>query len=332
VATSSAPRRGHDIIVVGTSAGGVQTLKTLAEGLPADFPGAVFVVIHTAPDAPGLMAQILARAGPLPALYPSEGEEIRPGRIYVAPPDHHMVLGPGHVHLSRGPRENASRPSVNPLFRSAARTYGSRVVGVILTGALDDGTAGMIAIEEAGGVTIVQDPEDADFRDMPESALAFVDVDHVLPASEIPACLVALARRPLTGVTAMDPSAKRVEQVELPKHQASGLACPECHGALWEVSEGNLIEYRCRVGHLYSPDSLMHHLTTRSIEELESTHRALEEEAAMAEKMLERAVDRNAPAGRTARFRRRAAAARARAAAVARAIEMPGEPPPEAAD
>jgi two-component system, chemotaxis family, protein-glutamate methylesterase/glutaminase len=332
VAASAAPSLHHDIFVLGTSAGGVSALKTIAEGLPADFPGSLFMVIHTAPDSPGLMPQILNRAGPLPALYPEQGEAIRPGHIYVAPPDQHLILGPGHVHLSRAPRENATRPSVNPLFRSAARTYGPRVVGVILTGTLDDGTAGLITVEEMGGVTIVQDPSDADFGDMPESALTFVDVDHVLPLSDIAACLASLSKRPVTRGVRMEPTTDRVEEVELPYNEATGLACPECHGGLWEVQEGDLTEYRCRIGHLYSPDSLMHHLATRSLEEVESTYRALEEEVAMAEKMVERAVARNIHPGRTARFRRRAVAARARANAVAQAMTMPIDPSPEAAD
>jgi two-component system chemotaxis response regulator CheB len=332
VVSSLGAGRTHDIFVVGTSAGGVQALKTLAAGLPADFPGAVFAVIHTAPDSSGLMAQILDREGPLVALYPRDGDEIRTGHIYLAPPDHHLTVGPGHVHLSRAPRENASRPAVNPLFRSAARVYGPRVVGVVLTGTLDDGTAGMIMVEEHGGVTIVQDPEDADFGDMPENVMQFVDVDHVLPLADIPGCLVSLAHRALTRGNPMAKRNERVEQTELLENEALGISCPDCHGSLWEVTEGELVEYRCRIGHLYSPESLMHHLTTRTAEELESTYRAFQEEAAMADKMVERAVARNAPFGRTERFRRRAAAARGRADAVVRAMEVPGQPLPESAD
>lgn len=322
----------HDVVVVGTSAGGVQALKALAAGMPANYGGSIFVVIHTAPDSPGLLPQILERGGPLPARYPDDGEAIEPGHIYLAPPDQHLVIRPGHLHLSRGPRENASRPSVNPLFRSAARSYGPRVVGVILTGTLDDGTAGLIAVEEAGGVTIVQDPDDADFRDMPESALAFVDADHVLPLAEIPRCVVSLSQRPVTRDAVMEPTEPRVEDIELPENQATGLACPECHGALWQVQEGDLIEYRCRIGHLYSPESLMSHLAMRSSEELESTYRASREEVAMAEKLVERAVARKASYSRIHRLRRRAEIARARAEALTRALQMPGEPPPEAAD
>jgi two-component system chemotaxis response regulator CheB len=235
------------------------------------------------------------------------------------------------VHLSRGPRENAARPSVNPLFRSAARTYGPRVVGVILTGSLDDGAAGLIVVEECGGVTIVQDPEEADFKDMPQNALTFVDADYVLPVAEIAPRLVSLSQRAVAREDPMEQRSEPVEEVPLVENQASGLACPECHGALWEVREGELLEYRCRIGHLYSPETLMHHLTTRSIEEVESAYRALAEEVSMAEKMLERARARNAPTGRTALFKRRVDAARARVEAVGRALALPG-PTAEPAD
>src|SRR5262249_48303535 len=138
----------RDIVVIGASAGGVTALKTIAAGLPGDFPGAIFVVLHTTPDAPGLLAQLLERVGPLRAFFPEDGEEILAARIYVAPPNRHLIIRPGHVHLSRGPRENMTRPALNPTFRSAAQSYGPRVVGVILTGTLDDGTAGLIAVEE----------------------------------------------------------------------------------------------------------------------------------------------------------------------------------------
>jgi two-component system, chemotaxis family, protein-glutamate methylesterase/glutaminase len=316
---------GHDIVVIGASAGGVAAVKTVVAGLPPSFPGSVFVVIHTAPDSPGMVPQILDRIGTLPARFPRDGEEIQPRQIYVAPPDWHMLIRPGHVHLSRGPRENATRPAVNPLFRSAARSYGPRVVGVILTGALDDGSAGLIAVEESGGVTIVQDPADAEVPGMPENALTYVDADHVLPLVEIAPRLIDLARQPPSGDISMATRKAAIEDTVLEENRASGYACPECHGALWAVTEGPILEYRCRTGHMYSPDTLMHHLTERSIEELESTHRALSEEAAMAESMVARARERQLDKKKIERLNGRAIAARARADLVLDAMRLPAD-------
>jgi two-component system, chemotaxis family, protein-glutamate methylesterase/glutaminase len=314
-----------DIVVVGASAGGVQALKTLVGGLPPDYPGSVFIVLHTSPDSPGTLDAILTRAGPLPVSYPRNGDPIEPGRVYVASPDQHLIVRPGHVHLTRGPRENASRPAINPLFRSAARAYGPRVVGVILSGTLDDGVAGLIAVEEVGGVTIVQDPEDADFREMPENALAFVDADFVGPAARIPAEISRLAHELANPSRAKGDLWPPVEEMDLILNQASGYSCPECHGSLWQVSEGQLIEYRCRTGHLYSPETLLHHLSERSIEEMESTLRALEEEASASEHLAARAQERGIAAHRADRYRRRAKWARERASAIARAIQIGDE-------
>src|SRR5215210_6092081 len=175
---------GRDIVVVGTSAGGVEALRVLVGGLPADFAGSVFVVMHTAPDSPGVLAQILDRSGPLPAANASNRERIRPGRIYVAPPDSHLLLEPGVVRVTHGPKENRFRPAIDPLFRSAAQTYGPQAIGVILTGGLDDGTAGLWAIKRLGGTALVQDPEEALVDSMPRSALRHVEVDYCLPLVE----------------------------------------------------------------------------------------------------------------------------------------------------
>ncbi len=185
---------GHDVIVVGASAGGVEALRGLVGSLPIDLPAAVFLVLHIPAQSPSLLPEILSRSGPLRALHPTNGEVIQHGLIYVAPPDHHLLLEDGFVRVVRGPRENRHRPAIDPLFRSAARAYGSRVVGVILTGSLDDGTAGLLAIKRRGGVAIVQDPDDALYSSMPRSALAHVDVDHVLVLSEIGPVLARLTR------------------------------------------------------------------------------------------------------------------------------------------
>src|SRR5437016_12022670 len=184
---------GHDIIVVGASAGGVEALVTLARSLKRNLQAAVFVVLHMPAQSPSLLPEILGRAGPLKAVQATDDMQIEPGHIYVAPPDHHMLMELGKVRVVRGPKENRHRPAVDPLFRSAALAYGPRVIGVILTGALDDGTAGLLAVKRRGGIAIVQDPDEALYPSMPLSALANVEVDYRLPLSSIGPLLVHLA-------------------------------------------------------------------------------------------------------------------------------------------
>src|SRR5579864_7798260 len=184
---------GHDIIVIGASAGGVEALVKLVGQLPGDLPAAVFVVLHIPAESPSLLPGILERSGPLPASQPGDNEAIRSGHIYVASPDYHLLIEQGRVRQMRGPKENRHRPAIDPLFRSAALTYGPRVVGVILTGALDDGTAGLLAVKRRGGVAIVQDPDEALYPSMPLSALENVEVDYTLPLASIGPQLEQLA-------------------------------------------------------------------------------------------------------------------------------------------
>src|SRR5215211_1730254 len=183
-----------DIIVVGASAGGIEALRVLAGGLPADLPASLFVVLHTSPESPAMLADILDRSGSLPALSPKDGDRIRPGTIYVAPPDRHLLIEPNLMRVTRGPKENRFRPAVDPLFRSAAQTYGPRVAGIILTGGLDDGTSGLWAVKRLGGVAVVQDPEEAFMPSMPQSALDQVEVDYTLPLAGMAPLLSRLAR------------------------------------------------------------------------------------------------------------------------------------------
>src|SRR5438067_12132886 len=180
---------GHDTIVIGASAGGVDALQQLVAGLPADLPAAVFVVLHISPHGPSVLPRILSRAGPLRAAHPKDREAIRPGRVYVAPPDYHLLVSNGRVRVTRGPRENGHRPAVDALFRPAARSRGPRVVGAVLSGVLDDGTAGLLAVKQAGGLAVVQNPADALYSGMPQSALDNVAVDYTLPVADIPAVL-----------------------------------------------------------------------------------------------------------------------------------------------
>src|SRR3954471_5267653 len=187
----------HQVVVIGTSAGGLEALRVLAAGLPASFPLPICVVMHLSAQSPGIVPDILTRSGPLPSVNATSGARLRPSTIYVAPPDRHLLLEPGRLRLTRGPHENRFRPAIDPLFRSAAQVYGPGAIGVILTGNLDDGTAGLSAIKQLGGVAIVQNPADAAYPSMPESALKHVKVDHVVPLAEIPRLLVALTARPI---------------------------------------------------------------------------------------------------------------------------------------
>jgi two-component system, chemotaxis family, protein-glutamate methylesterase/glutaminase len=187
---------GHDIVVVGASAGGVEALVDLARSVPPDLPAAMFVVLHVPSTGSSALPEILSRQGSLPAAHVKDGEPIELGRIYVAPPDHHLLLRTGHVHLARGPRENGHRPAVDPLFRSAAGEYATRVIGVVLSGALDDGTAGLVAVKGRGGLAVVQEPADALYPAMPGSAIEHVRVDHVLPAAAMGPLLARLTLEP----------------------------------------------------------------------------------------------------------------------------------------
>jgi two-component system chemotaxis response regulator CheB len=258
---------GHDTIVLGASAGGVEALSRLCAGLPADLPAAVFVAQHVAPGARSALPEVLSRAGPLPAVHAADGEAIRPGRIYVAPPDLHMLIAGDRVLLRRGPHENRTRPAADPLFRSAAAARGARVVGVVLTGMLDDGTAGLIAIKRCGGVSVVQDPADAAWPAMPRNALLRDSVDHSAPLAALPALLDRLAREPAGPSPPVPPEvaaeariAEREIAVMAHEHPTIGvpsvLSCPHCGGVLNEIEEEKAVRFRCQVGHAYGPESL----------------------------------------------------------------------------
>jgi two-component system, chemotaxis family, protein-glutamate methylesterase/glutaminase len=332
---------GHDIITIGASAGGVEALAQLARGLPRDVPAALFVVHHFPPYGTSVMPNILSRAGPLPAAHAVDGEAIRPGRIYVAPPDHHLLVKPGHVRLGRGPRENGHRPAVDPLFRSAARAYGRRVIAVVLSGTLDDGTAGLVAVKRRGGIAVVQHPDDALYSGMPQSAIDNVAVDEILPLSEIAPALVRLAHEPVEEKGA-EPVSDEMEiesdiaELDMAAFQheerpgiPSGFACPECGGALWELSEEEMFRFRCRVGHAYSSDTLLAHQTDALEAALWTAARALEESKALAHRLKDRALKRGNPL-MAERFEDRAREAEQRAALIRRLL-LKGELVPTSA-
>ena len=318
------PESGRDIVVVGASAGGVEALKVLVGHLPADLPAAVFVVLHLSKASPGALPAILSRAGPLPALTPSDGDRIAPGRVYVAPPDHHMLLEDGLVRLTLGPTENGHRPAVDPLFRSAARTVGPRAAGVILSGVLDDGSAGLAVVKAHGGLAIVQDPDEALYPAMPMHAMQTVRVDHVLPVAEIASLIDRLSRAPLSAAGRLgSPPPDAPDHVlglhdvpgNHPPGPASGFTCPDCAGALWEITAGGLTRFRCRVGHAWSADSLLAQQSGRLETALWVALRALEEKADLARKMASRARKHGHERSAT-RFDRQAQDAALRAEAI----------------
>ena len=290
---------GRDIIVVGASAGGVEALRALVAGLPKEFPGTVFVVMHTAPDSPGVLAQILDRAGPLPALNAANRERFRPGHVYVAPPDQHLLLEPGAMRLTRGPKENRFRPAIDPLFRSAAQVYGPRVVGVILTGGLDDGVSGLWTIKRLGGLAVVQHPEEAYMPSMPLNAIAQVEVDHTLPLAEIPPLLARLASTTVAEQGGYDVPEDLEIEVKIAMEEnalESGIGklgspsiftCPECHGTLLQLKENGRTRYRCHTGHAFSADSLLAELTESVEETLWSAVRSIAECAMLMRHMSE---------------------------------------------
>jgi two-component system chemotaxis response regulator CheB len=288
----------RDVVVVGASSGGLDPLTTLVAGLPANLPAAVFVVVHVRPDVPSHLPAILNRAGSLPAAHAVDGEPIRRGRIYVAPPGFHTYVHRGHIRVARGPQENSTRPAIDPLFRTAAHHYGPRVVGVVLSGALDDGSAGLQAIKNAGGCAIVQDPCDAVFPDMPANACERTEVDYSVPAHELAARVVdvvngdgASDRLPLevpletAEETPAGERALRSEDLGPP----SGFTCPDCHGALWEIDDGEAVRYRCRVGHAYSEDAMVSAQSDSVERALWAALRSLEERAALIQKLAENA-------------------------------------------
>ena len=257
----------RDVIVLGASAGGVEALTRLCGDLPAGLPATLFVVQHVAPTARSVLPELLSRAGPLPATHPAEGEAFERGRIYVAPPDHHMLLEGRSILLRRGPHENRTRPAADVLFRSAAASHGGRVVGVVLTGLLDDGTAGLIAVKRCGGLSVVQDPEDAAWPGMPRNALLRDSVDHAAPLAGMAGLLARLAAEPAGPSPPVPPELAteiRISAREIASMAQHGvtvgtpspIGCPHCGGVLNEIQEEKAVRFRCQVGHAFGPESL----------------------------------------------------------------------------
>jgi two-component system chemotaxis response regulator CheB len=277
----------RDIIVIGASAGGIEALRPLVSALPASLPASVFVTVHLPKGATSVLPRILSREGPLPAVHPKDRDPIQPHVIYVAPPDYHLMVEPGVVRVTRGAVEHAQRPAVDPLFRSAAVAYGPRVIGVVLSGTLDDGTEGLLWVRRHGGATVVQDPAEAAFASMPQSAMSMMPVDHCLPAAEMGELLARLVSEPVSPAPA-DPGAATMKTEG---GTPSGLSCPECGGTLWEQEQAEMLHFRCRVGHAYSAASLSTAQSSAVDEALWTGVRAIEEKMALTERVLSRAKD-----------------------------------------
>ena len=279
----------HPIVVIGASAGGVSALTTLVAGIPSDFAAAVYIVLHIPAQAPSRLHEILARHARLPVTAARDEDPIRAGHIVVAVADRHLMVDGEMIRVTRGPKESRVRPAIDVLFRSAAASFGPQVIGVVLSGTLDDGTAGLWAIKDRGGVALVQDPKTAEFPSMPESASRYVEVDAMLPIEELPSELVRRVRNmPAKEVTGPVPDRMKVENLiaregnglqagSLELGDKSKYTCPECHGALVEIKEGKVVRFRCHTGHAFSIKSLLADVNDAIDSSLWDTLRAVEE-------------------------------------------------------
>lgn len=297
----------HKMVVIGASAGGLEGVKALIAALPKDFPAVLLVVLHIPSDSVSALPQILSRVGPLPARQPEDGETMKPGQIYVARPDHHLIVEGETIGVKKSPRENRFRPSIDVLFRSAAYHHNHRVAGVILSGALEDGVSGLWTIKHLGGTTLVQHPDEAPFDSMPLSALKQVDIDRTLSAADIGAYLADWATKPpatIPGVV-MEES-KRIEtEVSIAGGkdafqkgimnlgELSPFGCPECHGVLIKIMEGESSRYRCHTGHAYTDSALLAGLTETVDQAYWQIMRALEETVILLEDMAKHLVNTN---------------------------------------
>jgi two-component system, chemotaxis family, protein-glutamate methylesterase/glutaminase len=312
----------RDLVVIGASAGGVEALTRLVGELPARLPAAVLVVLHLSPDGPSNLPAILDRVGPLRAAAANEGDRLEQGLILCAPPDHHLTVHDGGVRVRRGPHENLHRPSVDVLFRSAALHRDGRTCGVVLSGALDDGTSGLRAIKRTGGMTIVQDPADALIPSMPLSAIQAVRPDHVLAADVIGRRLGDLVdgSKPASrhDTAAWTKVAQEVAMSELtadqpPIGRPSPYGCPDCGGVLWEIPDGRDVRYRCRTGHAYSTRALLAAGHEGLDDALWAALRALEEQESLAGRLLDRVPGGTGGDGLRRRLEERASTASRRA-------------------
>jgi two-component system chemotaxis response regulator CheB len=322
----------QDVVVVGASAGGVEALRQMVAGFPPDLPAAVLIVLHVPRSSPSALPAILARATSIAVRPAVDGEQLRHGRIYVAPVDRHLLVIDNRIRLSRGPSENGHRPAIDPLFRSAARSFGPRVIGVVLSGSRDDGAAGLAVIADRGGMTIVQDPSDAVFSSMPRAAMEQTAPHHVVPASKIGPLLGEITRRPIQGrvpdvdlsltaeVAMSDLAAVTSDEIYT---EPAEYGCPACGGSLFEAAGKPVPRYRCRVGHAWSPESLLEEQAASLESALWMALRSLEEKAALTDRMANVNSERGNLRG-TTRYRTMRDDAKSAASMIRNLIEQIG--------
>jgi len=305
--SASGNEAGHRIITIGASTGGFEAFKTIVKNLPVPFNGSIFIVWHMAPEAGGVLANVLNGLTSIYTANAYDKEEILPNRIYIAPPDRHLIIERGFVRTTSGPKENRFRPAIDPLFRSAAYNYGPRVVGVVLSGGMDDGTAGLWKIKENGGIAIVQDPLDAEVPSMPASALRVVTADYVVPVSEMAPLFAKLSEEKVMAENGL----KREHNTEIEIDIAEGedaftngslkmgklspITCPECHGVLSVIKEDRLTRFRCHTGHAYSPEALLSTLSDKIEEDIYSVLRGMDESVLLLNYMGDHYAEINYP-------------------------------------
>jgi two-component system chemotaxis response regulator CheB len=291
--------RQHDIIVMGASMGGIEAISTVLAGLPAELEGSIFVVQHVGDYGTGLLDKILQRVTNLRVSFAVDREPFQKGHVYIARPGMHLLIEESTMRITRGPRENRTRPAIDPLFRSAAVIHGPHAVGVVLTGMLNDGTAGLRAIERCGGKTVVQDPLHAQFPEMPSNAVRYVAVNYCVSLPEIPRVLVELTKTdagppvPIPAELVLENQIAEAEMGEIGEPERIGqpvpLSCPECGGTLVVMKDGELSRFRCHTGHAFTGEVLMADQTESIERSLWAALRALHERAALASGLAEEA-------------------------------------------
>lgn len=328
----------RDLIILGGSAGSLEALSPLFTELPRDLGAAVLVVVHVPPHTRSALPQILQRRSALSVKHAEDGDLLRAGQALVAPPDRHLLVEGDHVRLTRGPRECRTRPAVDPALRTAARWAGRRAIGVVVSGALDDGTAGMLALRSRGGTCVVQSPSDASYPSMPQSVIDHLTPDHIVPIAELASLLVELTSEDLvdapTSDVPIEPTVPELEpdqaapEIDAARQDRPGVpsafSCPDCHGVLWEVRDGPMLRFRCRVGHAYSAQSLLADQEESVEDAMWSAYRALEESAAMAGRLAHRLGERGLPEV-AARYTRKRTEALRRAHLIHRALVTMGD-------
>jgi two-component system chemotaxis response regulator CheB len=306
----------RNIIVIGASMGGFKAFKKIVQDLPPDLDASIFIVWHMSPNTSGVLPTVLNKQNTIYAAQAHDKEPILSNRIYVAPPDHHLLIEEGRVRVTRGPKENRFRPAVDPLFRSAAYAYGNRVIGVVLSGALDDGTAGLWRIKHSGGIAVVQDPGDAEVPSMPENAMRQVKVDYSVPLADMAALLVKLSSEELTDNKNTMKDEKTKIEIDIAAEQnalgkgsldigvLSPYTCPECHGVLSKIVDGDLSRYRCHTGHAFSADTLMASITEKIEESLYSALRSVDESILLLNHIGDHYAEANQPRLAAAYFKK----------------------------